>query len=111
MRLPLLLVVAKKTNESNINCSLGEGVKFGSVALWEHLSKSLDSDCRLTFSNVLDMIEDLIYVKNRVTQITEMTRRQFARGSVSEMMNQLDFQKYLSAHGGMHEYTAVLRET
>lgn len=54
MRLPILLVVAKKTNELNIDCSLGEGVKLGSVALWEHLVKiSGHSDCRLTSSNVL----------------------------------------------------------
>ena len=58
MRLPVLLVVAKKTNELNIDCSLGEGVKLGSVALWEHLVEiSGHSDYRLTSSNVLDMIE------------------------------------------------------
>ena len=58
MRLPLLLVVAKEPNEFNIDCSLGEGVKPGSVALWEHLVKrSGHSDCCLTTSNVLDMIE------------------------------------------------------
>lgn len=58
MRLPILLVVAKKANELNIDCSLGEGVKLGSVALWEHLVKiSGHSDCRLTSSNGLDMIE------------------------------------------------------
>lgn len=58
MRLPILLDVAKKTNESNIDCSLGEGVKLGSVALWEHLVEtSGHSDCRLTSSNVFDMNE------------------------------------------------------
>lgn len=58
MRLPILLVVAKKTNKLDIYCALGEGVKLGSVALWEHLVKvSGHSDCRLTSINVLDMIE------------------------------------------------------
>ena len=60
MRLPNLLVVAKKTNKLNIDCSLGEGVKLGSVALWEHLVKiSGHSDCRLTSSNVVvvDLVE------------------------------------------------------
>ena len=41
--------------------------------------------------------------------IIGVTRRQSARGSVPEMMNQLNFQKYLSAHRGM--YPAVLHET
>ena len=58
MRLPILLVVAEKANELNINCSLGEGVQLGSVALWEHLVTILGhSECRLTSSNVHDMIE------------------------------------------------------
>lgn len=58
MRLSILLVVAKKTNELNIDCSLGEGVKLGSVALWERLVKiSGHSDCCLTSRNVFDMIE------------------------------------------------------
>ena len=58
MRLPILLIVAKKTDKLNIDCSLGEGVKLGSVALWEHLVKiSRHSDYRLTSSNVLNMIE------------------------------------------------------
>ena len=45
-----------------------------------------------------------------MTQFTEISRR-LARGNISEMMNQIIFQKYLSAHGGMYEYTAVLHET
>lgn len=58
MRLPILLVVAKKANKLNIGCSFGECVKLGSVALWEHVAKiSGHSDCPLTSSNVLDMIE------------------------------------------------------
>ena len=58
MRLSILLVVAKKTNELNIDCSLREGVKLGSVALWEHLAKFWGhSDGRLISSNVLDIVE------------------------------------------------------
>ena len=60
MRLPILLVVAKKTNELNIDCSLGEGVKLWSVALWERLVKIFGhSDCRLTSSDVavVDLVE------------------------------------------------------
>ena len=58
MRLPVLLVVAKKTNELNIDCFPGEGVKLWSVALWEHLVNIFGHcDCRLTSSTVLDMIE------------------------------------------------------
>ena len=38
-------------------------MKLGSVALWEHLVKiSGHSDCRLTSSNVLDMIERVSYM-------------------------------------------------
>lgn len=61
MRLPILLVVAKKANEFDIDCSLREGVKLGSVALWEHLVKIFGhSDCRLTSStrNVVDVCGD-----------------------------------------------------
>lgn len=58
MRLPLLLVVAKKTNKLNIDRSLGKGVQLWSVARWEHLVQiSGHSDCLLTSSKVLDMIE------------------------------------------------------
>ena len=58
MRLAILFDVAKKTNELNIDCSLGESVELGSVALWEHLVEtSGHSDYRLTSSNVLDMNE------------------------------------------------------
>ena len=50
MRLPILLVVAQKTNELDIDCSLGEGVKLGSVALWEHLVKMSGHGELLEFS-------------------------------------------------------------
>ena len=71
MRLPILLVVAKKTNKLNIDCSLGEGVKLGSVALWEHLVRmSGHSDCRLTSSNVLNMIEIFLCQDNLLHKVT-----------------------------------------
>lgn len=63
MRLPNLLVVAKETNKLNIDCSVGEGVKLGSVALWEHLVKIRgDGGCRLISSNLLNMLENVRYI-------------------------------------------------
>lgn len=56
MRLPNLLVVAKETNELDIDCFLGEGVKLGSVAWWEHLvviCRHGDSLPLVTYSNLL----------------------------------------------------------
>ena len=72
MRLPILLNVAQKTDVFNINCSFRKGVKFGSVAWWEHLV-SRHGDCRLTSSNMLDMIEKFIYISRKPFDCTVET--------------------------------------